>query len=252
MSSVWFIVPAHRRFAVTRACLRQLERTCFELVRERGIAAHAIVIAEDANLDIAAGLGFGTIERANKPLGRKWNDGYEVAGKQGVDYVVPLGSDDWVDPLWVLAQLAADGELRCSRRSAVVSEDGLRLARLEIRYPGAADFGDGVRMIPVALLKPLRYRPADEDATRAIDTRVFQNVRRALNRTPRVSFTEVHPLQIVDFKTAGSEQLNPYEGCLKFADGLETDPWAELAGCYPSEAIDEMRAVYGADVKAAA
>jgi len=252
MSSVWFIVPAHGRFAVTRACLRQLERTCFELVRERGLAAHAVVIAEDANLDIAAGLGFGIIEQANKPLGRKWNDGYELAARQGVDYVVPLGSDDWVDPLWVLAQIAADGELRCSRRSAVVSEDGQRIARLDIRYSGAFDFGDGVRMIPVSLLKPLRYRPADEDANRAIDTRIFQNVRRALNRAPRVSFTEVHPLQIVDFKTSGSEQLNPYAGCMRFAQGAETDPWVDLAGCYPLEAVEEMRAVYGASVKAAA
>lgn len=242
MTSVWFVVPAHGRVRLAAVCLRQLRRTC-DLLADCGVSASAVVIADDENLDTALELGFGTVERENAPLGRKWNDGYELAAMAGVDFVVPLGSDDWIDPAWVLAQLEADGEVRCSRLSAVVSESGRHLSRLRIDYGGTVDFGDGVRMMRTALLKPLRYRPAEEDASRAIDTSVFLALRNALGRQPVVSFTDVHPLQIVDFKT-WDEQLNPYSGCHARFGTQETDPWRALAAIYPAEAVEEMRAVY--------
>lgn len=243
--SVWFIVPAHGRAEIARICLRQLARTCTTLAVDYAIDASAVVVADDENLDTARELGFGTIERENAPLGRKWNDGYELAGEAGVDYVVPFGSDDWIDAAWVAAQVGSDGELRCSRRSAVVREDGRMLARLDIRYGPALDFGDGVRMIPTGLLRPFGYRPADELARKAIDTSVFLAISRELGRPPRVSFRELHPLQIVDFKSPG-EQLNAYAGCLAFRDGDEDrDPWGSLATVYPADAVEEMRALYG-------
>jgi glycosyltransferase involved in cell wall biosynthesis len=249
--SVWFIVPAHGRFALTAVCLRQLARTC-ETLADSGVDASAVVIADDANLQTADDLGFGTIQRVNQPLGRRWNDGYELAGKTGIDYVIPFGSDDWIDPNLVLAQLEADGELRCSRLSSVVSEDGRHLARLTIKYPGHLDFGDGVRVIPTELLQRLGYRPAEEDRPRAIDTSVFINVERMLGRRPRVSFVDLYALQIVDFKS--DVQLNDYAGCLsdrRLGASESSDPWDELAAVYPAEAVDEMAAVYGVKAVAA-
>lgn len=52
MSSLWFIVPAHGRAQLARICLGQLRRTCDALNAE-GIAATAVVIADDENLDTA-------------------------------------------------------------------------------------------------------------------------------------------------------------------------------------------------------
>lgn len=249
MTSVWFVVPAHGRVDLSAVCLRQLARTC-ETLAEAGVAASAVVIADDENLEVARELGFATVERENRPLGRKWNDGYELAGRAGVDFVIPFGSDDWIDPAWVLAQLDAHGELRCSRQSAVVDEDGAFLSRLWIEYPGRIDFGDGVRMIPTGLLEPLGFRPAEEDRPRAIDTSVFQRVAAMLGRQPRVSFTEVHPLQIVDFKSE-RRNLNSFYGCKRFAAGPSIEPWAALEEFYPAAALEEMRGVYGLDRVAA-
>lgn len=247
--SVWFLIPAHGRVALTRVCLRQLVRTCAEL-SDLGVDASAIVMADDENLDAAVEAGFGAIETGNSWLGRKWNDGYELAGREGVDFVVPFGSDDWVMSGWVLAQLGANGELRCSRQSAVVSEDGRRLATLEIRYEnrGGPAFGDGVRMIPTSLLSRLGYRPADDDRNRGIDTSVWMRLRTTLGREPRVSFTEVSAFQIVDWKSAGA-QLNTFNDCLRdasldFQTGPILDPWLTLRTAYPAEALSEMAEVY--------
>lgn len=246
MTSIWFLVPAHGRVALTEVCLRQLRRTCNAL-EANGMRASAVVVADDENLENAHALGFATVERPNAPLGRKWNDAYELAGRAGIDYVVPIGSDDWIDADLVLAQLQKDAEVRCSRLSAVVSEDATRLARLDIRYGGRHDFGDGVRVIATSLLEPLGFRPADEDRNRAIDTSVFERIGRMLGRLPQVSFTDLHALQIVDFKS--HEQLNSYASCLgddRLGAEESDDPFGDLAEVYPAEAIDEMRALHPA------
>lgn len=251
-SSVWFVVPAHGRVDLAAVCLRQLARTCAALV-DAGVDASAVVIACDANLETAVELDFGTIERPNDPLGRKWNDGYELAGRTGVDYVIPFGSDDWIDHELVLAWLVAPGDVRCTRSSAVVNETGNRLARLNITYGGNLDFGDGVRMIPTELLAAVRYRPAEEDAKRAIDTSVWHGIAKSLGRKPVASFTELHSLQIVDFKSRAG-QLNPYAGFLtdRRIETVESDdPFGQLAAIYPAAAVEEMAALYDRKLVAA-
>lgn len=249
--SVWFIVPAHGRVPLARVCLRQLGRTC-DTLADDGIDASAVVIAADANLDTARDLGFGTVERENVPLGRKWNDGYELAGRTGIDYVIPFGSDDWIDAALVAARVRVGADIACSRLSAVVNEQGTRLATLNIRYGDGVDFGDGVRTIKTGLLRFCGYRPAQEDSQRGIDTSVWKAITAACR--PQVAFVELHPLQIVDFKSR-DEQLNPYDGFIadrRMGVTESVTPWDDLAAVYPAVALDEMRAVYRLPVEVAA
>lgn len=249
--TLWFLVPCHGRFEMARACLRQLRRTCNTLV-DGGIEATAVVVADDENLDIARDIGFGTIEQENAPLGRKWNDAYQLAcdpsyNPRPADFVVPIGSDDWVDPALILSAPLDENVMTCFRRAAYVREDGRKLARLTITYAG----GIGIRVIPRALVAAARYRPAEEMRRRAIDTAVHTGLRKALGAgNPRIVYHELHDLQVVDFKSPTS-QLNTYKTCLRFARSEESeDPWGELATIYPAEAIEEMQAVYGAQVAA--
>lgn len=256
MKSVWFVVPAHGRFEVARVCFRQLRRTCDALLEDHDIEATAVVVAEDENIDTAEELGFATVYRENRPLGRKWNDGYQLAADPAfndhpADFVVPFGSDDWIVPELVAFQVQSRGsELRCSRLSSVVNENATRLRTLRVHYPGRLDFGDGVRVIPSWLLGPLGYRPAEEHDKRAIDASVFTRMTRILGRPPRVMFTDLHPFQIVDWKTH-DDQLNPYAGCSQvFGEGPELDPIVALSDHYPVEALDEMLALHRTPVAA--
>jgi hypothetical protein len=237
MTMLWFLVPVHGRIELTRVCLRQLRRTCDELREKHGIEAHAMVVGDDENLDTAAELDFGRYIQRNQPLGRKWNDAYQAACQEGqADFVVPLGSDDWVQAEFIAGLLPEPDQVRCSRLSSVVREDGQKLARLRIPY----SIGDGVRVMPRALLEPLRFRPVVEHKPRAIDTSVMENIQK--NRRVQLLYHDTDAFQIVDWKSR--EQLNSYARCLVFRDGDEVDPWEALAGRYPAEALDEMRAVY--------
>lgn len=242
MRSLWFVVPAHGRLQMAAACLRQLARTCEQLA-EYDLRASAVVIAEDENLDIAADLGFATVNRANRPLGRKLNDGYELAALADVDYVVPFGTDDVIDPQLLVGDLPTE-RIRAHRLSAVVDESGAHLRHVKVTYEG----GDGVRVIPLQLLKRLRYRPLDEDRNRAMDTSTTTRLGRALNvpQAALFEYRDLHPLQIVEFKSS-SEQMNAYQPVSdSFGYGDESStPFADLEAVYPREFLEEVVGVYG-------
>jgi hypothetical protein len=238
---IWFVIPAHGRLEKTAACLRQLKRTCETLKDDYGLTASAVVVADDENLDVARDLGFAALSRDNEPLGRKWNDGYQYACWNGeADYVVPLGSDDWIDPV-ILTDLPGPGEIRCHRLSAIVREDGERISPLKIWYDG----GDGVRIFPRQVLERVKFRPAEDSRNRAIDTSIMHNLRRFNHgNLPPLRYFDASYWQIVDWKTPG-DQLNAYHACYAYQCEPERDTWETLKDRYPADALDEMRSVYG-------
>lgn len=248
-SRLVFVVPAHGRHRIATVCLRHLLDTCLEL-DAAGVQATAVVATDDpVLLELAHELGFGFVESDNHPLGRKWNDGLELACRVGAFYVVPFGSDDWIDHRAVtkaLAELTEQPPLTIGafRRSSVVSEDGTRLATIRLAYDG----GDGIRLIPARLLEPLNYRPADEDRDRALDTSILRRIT-ARHGRPRFHYVDTEAVQIVDWKSSGGGQLNSYEACTTHAE-QELDPWEALLGVFPDEHLAAMRNAYRVGVPA--
>jgi hypothetical protein len=240
MSSLWFIVPAHGRLELAQICLRQLRRTVDALEHE-GTRASAVVIADDENLDTARELGFATVERDNRYTSRKFNDGIQLAcdprfNPHPVDYVVPLGSDDWVD--WRLFHnLPEPGWMVGFQRMAFVKEDGSELTVRHIRSEG----GCGIRIWPREIMAKAGFRPADEDRQRGCDTSILVNLRNVTEF--RVEHRDLDPLQIVDWKSHG-ENLNPYDSLARHREELKRDPFVVLAGRYPAEALTAMQGHY--------
>lgn len=239
MTRVWFIVPVFGREELTRVCLRQLARTCAGAA-EHGVDATAVVIGDDSSVDLAEDLGFATVRRDNKHLGRKFNDGYQLAcdpayNPAPADYCVPCGSDDWVDP--VIFQRLPGEAIGVFRQIAVVNEDRTELMRLRVGYKGGA----GIRIIPRWLLERCGYRPADEDRKRAIDTSTLDGMYRTLGRRmPAMIDLDVHALQIVDWKSRG-QQLNTYSMLRGYRRGAESEVWSAVGEWFPAEAVEEMR-----------
>lgn len=244
MKTLWFVVPAHGRFDLTRICLRQLRRTCDELL-DAGVEASAVIVADDDNLDTALELGFGVVERNNRFLSRRFNDGIQLAcdrefNPRPVDYVVPCGSDDWVSPA-ILTDLPRNNTVVGFQRISFVREDGLELTERFLNYDG----GSGIRIYPRAVLGALGYRPADEDRVRGCDTSILYNLRRSTKF--RLEHRVVDPRSIVDWKSP-DEQRNTYaDVAARHRGSVPVDPFEALVDVFPAEALEEMAAHYGRD-----
>jgi hypothetical protein len=239
--SLWFIVPAHGRVELARICLTQLRRTC-DALEDEGIRASAVVVADDENLDTARDLGFAWVRRDNRFVSRKFNDGIQLAcdpqfNPHPVEFVVPCGSDDFVD--WRLFHnLPSQNTVVGFQRMSFVREDGAELTVRKINTEG----GCGIRIWPRHLMAATGYRPADEDRPRGCDTSILVNTRRAFPDM-RVEHRDLDPLQIVDWKSTGAN-LNPYDALRRHKSELQRDPFQVLDGRYPREALREMQDHY--------
>jgi len=253
MRSLWFVVPVHGRLPLARICLRQLRRTC-DALREHGVEASAVVVSDRASLEAVdvLGLKFAWVVRDNDFPSAKFNDGIQLAtdprfNPSPVEYVVPCGSDDWVDYRLFKEPLPQGNTIFGFQHMSFVREDGREICSPKIGYSG----GSGIRIIPSRLLEPLGYRPADEDRRRGCDTSILSNIRRA-HPGLEVKHWHLHIRQIVDWKTPGV-QLNSYKEvtAIHGADS-PADPFEELADFYPAEALQEMRTYYDSLAWAAA
>lgn len=249
MPSLWFCMPASGRVALAEICMKQLRLTCDALC-ENGIDATAVIVADDENLDTAAALGFATVRRDNRFLSRKFNDAIQLAldarhNPCPADYVVPCGSDDWVDHRIFLDLPPADTVVGFQWMS-FVREDGAEIVAKHIAYPGGA----GIRIYPREVMAGLGFRPADEDRVRACDTSILYNVQLHHGDRLRIEHRHLHERQIVDWKTQG-EQLNSYRDLDRHRGSTVADPFVELAGIYPDESLAAMQAHYARELVAA-
>jgi hypothetical protein len=108
-------------------------------------------------------LGFGTVERDNRYVSRRFNDGIQLAcdpryNPHPADYVVPCGSDDFVD--WrIFTRLPMKDTVLGFQRISFVREDGMEMTTRFLNYVG----GCGIRVYPRQVVEQLGFRPGDED-----------------------------------------------------------------------------------------
>lgn len=242
MTAVAFVVPAHGRVALSRACLAALRWTCDELAAS-GVAAGAVVVADDENLDAAAEHGHATIRRSNRWLGAKINDGIQLAAADGATHVVYLGSDNWLHPVWVQEALerSAPGVIVAMRSEAVVSPDGSRMIHIRVGYEG----GTGVRLVPIDLYERLGWRPIGEERERAIDGGTLDRLR-AKHVPFRFAYHDIDAIQLVGFHSP-VEQLTSWEHLeADFAVATTAQPFPRLAEWWPKQLVAGVRKVYAA------
>lgn len=224
---IYFVTPAWRRYELTAVCLEQRKQVIDHLASQ-GVEARCVVIADDENLDIASALGFDTVRQNNKWLGRKFNDGMQYAGRHGADWIVPIGSDSWIDADYFLP-LPDPAQTVTSALYTVV--EARRMAILKVGNRGAGPY-----MFHRSLLGP-RFRPARDDIARHVDSSTVAGIRKEIIWDHR----DLHPLQYVGFR--GEPHLTSYERLKKVWGVSESrSPWKQLAEHYPADLVERARA----------
>ena len=225
---IYFVTPAWQRFDLTKVVLEQ-RRSCIDFLNARGVDAGQVVIADDDNADTAASMGFAVLRRRNYALGRRFNDGFEYAARHGAEWIVPIGSDSFLDPAY-LFPLPAEGVMRTSSLYAI-AEPG-RLGRL--RKQGGV--GVGPYMLPRSCL-PKDLRPANDVKRRGVDSSTMKG----LKKRPLYEFTDLHPWQYVGFRSY--PQLNPYNKLYsRLGVGEEPEVVERLSEYYPAGLVERALA----------
>lgn len=230
MTKLVFVTPAWQRYDLTAVCLEQRKRVCDDL-KAQGIEATCVVVTDDANMVVARTLGFEAFEQDNRWLGRKFNDGMECAARLGADWIVPIGSDSWIDPNYFIP-LPDPSETRTSSNYCAVTDT--KLGELRSRDTK----GIGPYMFHRSLLEGCRFRPAADTLNRSIDRSTIQGITAPIHWVER----SLHPFQYVGFR--GFPTISPYEVLFdKLGVREYEEPWHILSEYYPVDLVHQVRHV---------
>lgn len=223
---IFFVTPAWGRYELTAVCLEQRKLVIDHLATE-GLEAHCVVIADDENLDTARAIGFDTVEQNNDGLGRRFNDGMQYAGEHGAEWIVPIGSDSWIDPAYFLP---LPHNTRTSGMYAAVAAD--RMALLDVGGNGAGPY-----MFHRSLLEGCGFRPAEDHLKRNIDSSTIRGIGRPITWERR----DLHSMQYIGFR--GVPHITRYED-LKNIWGVSEvhDPLTALSEHYPADLVSRAMA----------
>lgn len=238
--SISLCMPAWGRFELTEIMLARLART-FEDARGLGVECACVVVAHDANLDTARGLGFATIEAPNV-LGAKYNDGHEWALRQGFGCTFQVNTDQAFDAA-LLARLARaaeafPGRMLGTRWLTAVHSMGRKAVTTWNPVWSMTAY-------PTKLLEA-NPRPCGEGLTRLCDTGVREGVR-AANPGVESAWVQLHPLETLQFESG--TQLTPWSRHLRVAAlGGRSEgpvPWPAIAGLHGEDFTRRVRRFYG-------
>lgn len=208
MTSLWLVTPAWRRYALSDVCFEQHKRALLAL-QAAGIDAQQVVVADDENVDIARGKGFHVVEQNNDWLGRRFNDGIEYAARNGADWIVPIGSDSWIDPAYFLPLPHWKHTRTGTAYAMFTSEGGHTLAVPEV----------GPYMIHKSRLRS-SLRPARDDINQGVDRSTLQGLRSVV-----LQVVNLHELQYVAFR--GETYLSSHKSLVTIY-GVKKMTWEDL------------------------
>lgn len=241
--SLCFVVPAHRRIQLSAICFAQMADAC-KTLREGGIDAQVVVIADDENLDLAHEHRLASIRHPNMigslALGAKWNAGYAWAAKEGFDCVAALGSDSWIEPSRYLTyELPQMGEMVCTRNYVAVHHSGARQARLRIGYDG----GIGTRVFRTAMLANCGHAPIEGSRESGCDTATLNSLR--AHQRVQLLYTDLHQFEVVGFQSR-QVQITSYSELVRLWLVKEVnDGCAGLEHFFKPQFVEAIRAYYG-------
>lgn len=230
--SLWFVTPAYRRYALSALCFEQRAGVIRSLAA-RGITARCVVVADDENLDVARSFGFDTLERDNRWLGRRFNDGIAYAAQHGAEWIVPVGSDSWIAPAF-FDPLPDTSLTLTSRYYALLKRT--ELAELVID-------GDGVGPYVIHRKRlPRGKRPSADELRSGVDGSTLKGLRNV-----EWQFRDTHPLQYVGIRAFGQPQLHDYRSLVR-RYGVRvhrSSLWERLSRIYPADLVERTRIYLG-------
>lgn len=237
MNTLSLCTPVWGRVELTELLLRERVRT-FVAARDLGAECHCVVIGDDANLEVARGLGFDAI-RAPNVLGAKYNDGHEWAVWNGFDVSFQVNSDQTFDPRLLAAIAAAPKDsLIKTRWLTSIHRDGRRA--ITTYNPVWA-----MTAYPCALLER-NPRPCAEDIGRMCDTSVHEGVVRANPNAPTV-WLEVGPRETIQYESP--TQLTSWGRHVKVAlmNGTHEHgvPWDDIEAQHGADFVRDIKRFYG-------
>lgn len=245
MKNFWIITPAWKRPEITEIVLQEFRWVIKKTKNHLNL--NIVVVGDEPNLKIARRHGFHAIYRDNKYLGRKFNDGYEYAFKNGADLVVPIGSDSWVHPdVFLKTNLSwkDNGSIYYSSNHSMMDESGRKLGLIK-SLPVNNEYNKcALLFYPRSLMKLCDFRPCNEKQKSSCDRSTIDSLSKKNKKIRFIKNVDVNEIQYLAFKNKNI-QLWKYSDYKAQFMKEEKAPWIFIEKYYPKELVSYAKSYYG-------
>jgi hypothetical protein len=242
--NIWIVVPAWRRYNVSEVVFEELNWLKKQVSKK--IKLEVVVIADDENLNLAIKNKFRTIKSPNNYLGKKFNDGYEYAFKNGADVVLPSGSDSFIHPdIFKGKELINWNKQKIiyySTIHAMVNENGTRLGIVQIPNKKGMYNKGALWFYPKSLMVSSNFRPCDEKINSSCDKSTIINL---IKNNKSINFKSINynNLQYLALKN-NKIQIWKYKLYKdRFIEEF-SEPYIQIANYYNKDLSEKVRGLY--------
>lgn len=173
MHNIVAVIAAHGRLPLLHHTITRL----FKKNRCR----YVVVVGGTDEKETSVNAGAIFIEHENKPLGKKWNAGFQHASTLDVDGVVFIGSSDWISDNWLDVTVPMLDEFD------MIGKPDFYMADIgkEVRSCWWMGYGPGQRehepigigrLISARIMHELEWRPFVDGANHSMDWSMHQKV----------------------------------------------------------------------------
>jgi len=241
----WIVTPCWKRPEITEFIFREF--LWAKNQTKSYLNLNIVAVGEGPNLKIAKKYRFHTVNRDNKFLGRKFNDGYEYAFRHGANLAIPIGSDSWVHPdifIHTSKVWRDNGSIFYSTKHAMISETGLTLG-LITSPPRNNEYNKcALLFYPRSLMAACNFRPCNEKQKKSCDRSTIENILRRRKDAKFVKNADVNDLQYLAFKNK-EVQIWKYKDYKAQFRKQHANPWQIIQKHYPGELTKYARSYYG-------
>jgi hypothetical protein len=238
---VFIVTPAWKRFDVSRIVFSNFYYIKKSLLKK--INVQVVVVANDLNLKIAKKFGLHTVNSPNDYLGRKFNDGYEFAFKNGADIVIPVGSDSLIssDIIEKGVSLSKEGSIVFSSMHSVIREDGKMIGKIKTASLTGGSNKGALWLYRRNLMKRVGFRPCNDKKKRGCDRSTLESL---VGKRTRFILNDINFYQHVGIKSKNN-QICKYSDYKSQFIGQDANPFEVLRQYYSKDIIVNIEKYYG-------
>lgn len=245
MKNFWIVTPCWKRPEITEIVFQEFRWAIKKASPHLNL--NVVVVGNDENIDIAKKFGFHVVVRDNSYLGRKFNDGYLYAFKNGADAVMPVGSDSWVHPKIFIKTAKIwedDGSIYYSTKHSMIDESGSRLGVIQ-KFPEQNEYNKcPLLFYPRSLMKGVGFRPCNEKQNKSCDRSTLEVLIKTNKNIKFVKNFDVNDFQYLALKNR-NVQIWKYDDYQKqFIKEYKANTWSELEKHYPVELVSYAKKYY--------
>jgi hypothetical protein len=176
MITIALVTPAWKRYHISEIIFFNFDKIKKEFNNKFNLIP--IIISDDDNVNIAKNYNFITKKTSNQFLGKKFNDGYQLAVELKADVIIPVGSDSLITGDIILSgiNMFQDNQICFSTKHSMINEEITKIGCVNTAKKNKDINKGALWMYSKDMIVNCKNRPCKDDINKLCDRSTIDSI----------------------------------------------------------------------------